>query len=466
MFTFNLEEKKYKNIHFIGIGGISMSGIAKLLIKNGYNVSGSDRNNSKEIELLQEAGAKIFIGQKKENIENPDLVVYTDAILPDNEELMKAQSLNVPCVTRGTFLGALMRNYNNSIAVSGSHGKSTTTSMISKILINSPFDPSILLGGNLDEIDGNVLCGSNNYLVTEACEFKANILHYYPSMAIILNIDEDHLDFYKNLDHIVDTFIGYMKNLDENSKAIINIDDPNCIPLLEHIKGGIITFGLSNPKATYNIINVTYDKVGHPCFEIENKKFGVHKFCLNIIGRHNIYNAAAAIIATYETGIDIEVIKKGISEYKNLHRRMEVYGTIGNGKKATILTDYGHHPKEIKSCLNSIAEHKEGRLVCIFQPHTYSRTKTLLDEFSKCFDDCDEVIVTEIYAAREKFDPTIHSIDLVEKLNKNKINAIYLKTFEEARDYIFDTFQDKDTIITTGCGNPHELARMIVDDYK
>ena len=180
MFKFNFNDKKYKNIHFIGIGGISMSGIAKLLLKKGYNISGSDRNTSKEIQILEQNGAKIFIGQKKENIENPDLIVYTDAILPDNEELIKAKSIGVPCVTRGQFLGALMRNYTHSIAISGSHGKSTTTSMISKILINSPFDPSILIGGNLDEIDGNVLCGNEDYLVTEACEFKANILHYYP----------------------------------------------------------------------------------------------------------------------------------------------------------------------------------------------------------------------------------------------------------------------------------------------
>lgn len=466
MFTFDFKNNNYKKIHFIGIGGISMSGIAKLLLNKGYQISGSDRNTSKEIQHLQQLGVKVYIGQRRENIKNPDLIIYTDAILPDNEELIRAKELNVPCVTRGQFLGALMRNYLHSIAISGSHGKSTTTSMISKILINSPFNPSILIGGNLDDIDGNVLCGSEDYLVTEACEFKANILHYYPSMAIILNIDADHLDFYKNIDHIVDTFIGYMKNLDENSKAIINIDDKNCLPLLEHIKGEAITFGMNNEKATYNITNISFDKVGHPCFDIENKKFGRHHFCLNIIGRHNIYNAAAAIIATYETEIDVETIKNAIKEYRNLHRRMEVYGTIGDEKKAVILTDYGHHPREIKSCLSSIAEHKKGRLVCIFQPHTYSRTKLLLNDFAKCFDDCDEVIVTEIYAAREKYDPTIHSIDLVEKLNKNKINAIYLKTFEEARDYIFETFKDNDTIITTGCGNPHVLAKMIVDDYK
>lgn len=466
MFKFDFNDKKYKNIHFIGIGGISMSGIAKLLLKKGYKISGSDENNSNEVENLKKLGAEISIGQRDENIKNPDLVVYTDAIFENNEELVKARSLNIPCVTRGMFLGALMRNYLHSIAISGSHGKSTTTSMIAKILINTSFDPSILIGGNFDEIDGNVLCGSENYLVTEACEFKANILHYYPSMAIVLNIDDDHLDFYKNLDHIVDTFIGYMKNLDENSKAIINIDDKNSLSLIDHIKGEVITFALENKNATYNITNISFDKVGHPCFDIESKNFGKHHFSLNIIGRYNIYNAAAAIIATYETGIDIETIKKAISEYKNLHRRMELYGTIGDYKKAIVLTDYAHHPKEIKNCLASISEHKKGRLICIFQPHTYSRTKFLLNDFAKCFGECDEVIVTEIFASREKFDPTIHSVDLVEKLNKNNVNAIYLKTFDEVKDYIFETFKDKDTILALGPGDINELGKMLVSDYK
>ena len=461
MFNFNLHDKNIKKIHFIGIGGVSMSGIAELLKFHDFQVSGSDRDDSDTLQHLRSIGIETYIGQKKENIKNPDLIIYTDAILPENEELIAAMNTGVPCVSRGVFLGALMRNYIYSIGVSGSHGKSTVTSMISKILVNSEVDPNILLGGKLDEINGNVHVGKSDYLLTEACEFKANILHYYPSMALVLNIDEDHLDFYKDLNHIVATFIGYMKNLSEDSKAIINIDDPNCLPLLEHIKGEILSFGIENDNAVYKITNITFDEIGHPSFDIISKRnnFGTQHFSLNIIGRYNIYNAAAAVIASFETGINLDIIKKSLNDYKNLHRRMEI---IGKYNDATIMTDYGHHPVEIKATLSALAEHKSKRLICVFQPHTYSRTKHLLEDFSHSFYDSDEVIVTEIFAARENFDPTIHSIDLVEKLRANGVNAIYLKTFEEARNYIQKIVESQDLVMTTGCGNPDVLAEMII----
>ncbi|MDL2311102.1 UDP-N-acetylmuramate--L-alanine ligase [Peptostreptococcaceae bacterium OttesenSCG-928-C18] len=461
MFNFKLNDKNIKKVHFIGIGGVSMSGIAQLLKFHEFDVSGSDRDDSETLDTLRSYGIKIYIGQKKENIDNPDLIVYTDAILPDNEELIAAQNSGSPCVTRGVFLGALMRNYKYSIGVSGSHGKSTTTSMIAKILVNSEVDPSILLGGKLDEIDGNVHCGKSDYLLTEACEFKANILNYYPSMAIILNIDEDHLDFYKDINHIVSTFIGYMKNLDEDSKALINLDDENCLPLLDHIKGEALTFGIENKDAVYNITNITFDEIGHPSFDITSSRnnFGTQHFSLSIIGRYNVYNSSAAIIASFESGIDIETIQNSINSYKNLHRRMEI---IGDYNGAIIMTDYGHHPVEIQVTLSALSEQKKEKLICVFQPHTYSRTKHLLNEFANSFYDADEVIVTEIYAAREKFDPTIHSIDLVEKLRENGVNAIYLKTFDEAKKYIQKKVKSKDIVLTTGCGNPDVLAKMIL----
>ncbi len=462
MFTFQLAEHRYHKIHFIGIGGVSMSGIAELLLANDYVVEGSDREESDKTEKLAGLGAKIYIGQKKENLNNPDLIVYTDAILPDNEELVAARSLGVPCVTRGVFLGALMRNYKHSIAISGSHGKSTTTSILSKILVNSPMDPTILLGGSLDEINGNVQIGQGEYLVTEACEFKANILYYYPSTVIILNIDEDHLDFYKSIDHIVDTFIGYMKNLDSDGKAIINLDDPNCHPLLDQVEGEVITFGMDNAEATYNITNIAFNDAGHPRFDLIMKDGRTEHFEMSIIGRYNIYNGVAAVIAAYETGIDLDTIRTSLKEYSNLHRRMEVYGEV---QGATIMTDYGHHPTEILSTLEALSEQTKNKLICVFQPHTFSRTKKLMDRFAEAFYAADEVIVTDIYAAREKFDPTIHSTDLVERLVANGVNARYIGDFESARDYVYDIAQQGDVVITTGCGNPHVLAHMIVDDY-
>lgn len=352
-----------------------------------------------------------------------------------------------------------MKNYKNSIAVSGSHGKSTATSMISKILMNSDKDPSILLGGELDEIDGNVHVGDKDFLVTEACEYKANIKYYYPSTVIILNIDEDHLDFYKDLGEIIETFKSYLRNQDSNSKTILNLNEENNKLVLDAVQGELITYGQDNEDADYNATNIKFDNLGRPSFDLHMKNGDVEHFELSILGRHNINNACAAIIATYENGVDIETIKKYLKEYKGLERRMEI---IGNVDGCNIMTDYGHHPSEISVTLNALAEHTEGRLRCVWQPHTYSRTKALFDDFVESFDDADEVIVTDIYAAREKFDPSITSEDVVNKMIETGRNAKYIADFEQARDYILDTIKKDDLVITTGCGNPDKLAKMIV----
>jgi UDP-N-acetylmuramate--alanine ligase len=461
MFEFNLDDHKYKNIHFIGIGGISMSGIAELLLEDGYNITGSDRRSTPLTDNLEKNGAKIYIGQSKDNIKNPDLVIYTDAIAEDNEELIAARKLDIPVVTRGVFLGELMKNYKKSIAVSGSHGKSTTTSMISKILINSTDDPTILLGGELEEIKGNVHVGSRDYLVTEACEYKGNIRYYFPSTVIVLNIDEDHLDYYKNIENIIDTFKVYLRNQDKDSKTIMNLNEENNRLIIDAVQGELITYAQENEDADYNAINIKFDDIGRPNFDLRMRDGSLEHFELNIIGRHNINNAMAAIVACYENGIDLETIRKNLKEYKGLARRMEI---VGNVNDTVIMTDYGHHPSEIKVTLNALAEHKEGRLICVWQPHTFSRTKALFDDFLTCFDDADEVIVTDIYAAREAFDPTIHSSQVVDAMKKLGKNAKYIPTFEEARDYIYTDIKPKDLVITTGCGTPDELARMIVED--
>lgn len=461
MFEFNLNEHDCKYVHFIGIGGISMSGIASLLLNKGYKISGSDRSMSDIVKNLEENGAEIFIGQKKENIKNPDLVVYTDAILDDNEELIAARKLDIPVVTRGVFLGALMRNYKHSIAVSGSHGKSTATSIISKILLNSDENASILLGGELDDMDGNVHVGDDKYLVTEACEYKGNIRYYYPQTVIILNIDEDHLDYYKDLDDIVETFKAYLRNQDKDSKTIVNLNEENNKLIFDAVQGELITYAQENFEADYVAHNIAFDEIGRPNFDLKMKNGNVEHFELGVIGRHNINNAMAAIISTYENGIDLDTIKENLRNYSGLKRRMEIIGHVND---ATIMTDYGHHPSEIDVTLEALEEHTEGRLVCVWQPHTYSRTKALFDDFLTCFDNADEVVVTDIYAAREKYDPSIHSKDVVDALKEKGINAKYLATFEEARDYVYEIASPKDLIITTGCGNPDVLAHMIVDD--
>lgn len=461
MFEFNLNEHNYNHVHFIGIGGISMSGIAALLLNKGYKISGSDRSMSDILENLKENGAEIYIGQRAENIKNPDLVVYTDAILDDNEELIAARKLDIPVVTRGVFLGTLMRNYKHSIAVSGSHGKSTATSIISKILLHSSEDASILLGGELDDMDGNVHVGDDKYLVTEACEYKGNIRYYYPQTVIILNIDEDHLDYYKDLDDIVETFKTYLRNQDENSKTILNLNEENNRLILDSVQGELITYAQENYDADYVAHNIAFDEIGRPNFDLKMKDGNIEHFELGVIGRHNINNAMAAIISTYENGIGLQTIKESLRNYTGLKRRMEIIGHVND---ATIMTDYGHHPSEIEVTLDALKEHTEGKLVCVWQPHTYSRTKALFDDFLTCFDSADEVIITDIYAAREKYDSSIHSKDVVDALKEKGINAKYLATFEEARDYVYEIANPADLIITTGCGNPDVLAHMIVDD--
>lgn len=465
MFNFDLyldlREGKIKKIHFLGIGGISMSGIALLLKSKGYEITGSDNKLSENVEHLMENDIEVYIGQKKENITDQDLFVYTDAIPENSEELIAARATGKPVVSRGVFLGALMRNYKQSIAISGSHGKSTTTSMMAKILIDSHDDASILLGGLLDDMKGNVKVGTSEILLTEACEFKGNILNYYPSTVVILNIDEDHLDYFKDLNHIVETFIGYIKNLDKYSKSIINYDDVNTHRLFEHVKGELITFSLHDENATYYVSDIEYDENSHPSFNLHMKDGKVENFYLQIIGKFNIINAVAAIIASYENGINIETIKESLKTYKTLHRRME---TVGRKNDALVITDYAHHPFEIKSTLSALKHSYKKNIIAVFEPHQYSRTKLLLDDFSKSFFDADETIIADIYAARDPFDDTIHSRDLVEKINQNGGNAKYIGDFESIVEYLNNHLTEDDLVITLGAGNADKLAKMIVND--
>src|SRR5699024_9794117 len=298
MFTFDINEHEYKHIHFIGIGGISMSGLAEILLEEGYSISGSDVNSSHITDTLRKQGAKIYKTHDKNNISGADLVIYTDAISKDNEELLISIEENIPTIDRATFLGALMKNYKNSIAVSGTHGKTTTTGMITSILNKSTLNPTILLGGVLDEINGNVKIGSKDYLLTEACEYKGNILKYHPTMAIILNMEEDHLDYFENINHIVDTFAEYAQNIDDNGYLIINADDIHSEKVLNTTSCNTVTFGI-NSEADYRAENISYNKKGYSKFILNVKNQEKYPVSLNVMGIHNLYNALASIAAAH-----------------------------------------------------------------------------------------------------------------------------------------------------------------------
>lgn len=458
MFEINIDDSKYKNIFFIGIGGISMSALAELMLYKGYKVYGSDRMPSINTEKLEKNGATIYYEHKKEHIENMDLVIFTDAISFDNEEYMAAVKEKIDLVDRATFLGAIMKNYKNSIAVSGTHGKTTTTSMITEIIKDLDLNPTIMLGGQLKDIDGNIKIGDENLFLTEACEYKANILKYFPTTEIILNIDEDHLDYFDNIDHIIRTFKGFTEKLNKDDYCIINIDDENTRKLLPIDNAKLITFAIDK-KADYMAKNIDFDMYGRPYYDLYYKDKYIGKVELAILGYHNIYNTLAAIGACHENGIDFEKCIKGIGDYKGVHRRLEFKGLYKNSR---VMDDYAHHPTEIKSSISAIKKSCKKRLFTVFQPHTFTRTKLLLDSFAKSFDQSDVIIITDIYAAREKDYGDIHSKTLVDAISNHHKNAIYIKEFSDIIKYLKENLKDDDTVVTMGAGNVYEIGQELL----
>ncbi|NMW84176.1 UDP-N-acetylmuramate--L-alanine ligase [Peptoniphilus sp. AGMB00490] len=460
MFEINIDDSKYKNIFFIGIGGISMSALAELMLYKGYNVYGSDRSPSINTEKLEKNGATIYYEHKKEHIDNMDLVVFTDAISFDNEEYMAAVKEKIDLVDRATFLGAIMKNYKYSIAVSGTHGKTTTTSMITEIIKDLEISPTIMLGGQLKDIDGNIKIGDEKLFLTEACEYKANILKYFPTTEIILNIDEDHLDYFDNIDHIIKTFKGYVDNLHKDNYVILNIDDENVNPLFPIDNCKVFTFGIKNNHANLRAKNIDFNEDGFPVYDLylDNKK--INHVELSVLGIHNVLNSLAAIAATYVNNIPLENAIVGLKNYKGVERRLEEKGYY-NGAK--IMDDYAHHPTEIKSSIHAIKNACKGKLYTIFQPHTYTRTKLLLDAFANSFDESDVIIITDIYAAREKDYGDIHSKTLRDAISEHRDNTFYISGFDDIVKFIKENIKKDDVVVTMGAGDVYKIGEMILE---
>ena len=459
MFEINIDDSKYKNIFFIGIGGISMSALAELMLHKGYKVYGSDRMPSKNTEKLEKNGATIYYEHKKEHIENMDLVIFTDAISFDNEEYMAAVKEKIDLVDRATFLGAIMKNYKKSIAVSGTHGKTTTTSMITEIIKDLDLNPTIMLGGQLKDIDGNIKIGDENLFLTEACEYKANILKYFPTTEIILNIDEDHLDYFDNIDHIIRTFKGYVDNLHADDYVILNVDDENVDTLFPIDNCKVFTFGIKN-DADLRAKNIDFSEDGFPTYDLYLRGEKICHVELSVLGRHNVLNSLAAIAATYVNNIPIEDAIIGLKNYKGVERRLEEKGYY---KGTKIMDDYAHHPTEIKSSIHAIKNACKGKLYTIFQPHTYTRTKLLLDAFANSFDESDVIIITDIYAAREKDYGDIHSKTLRDAISDHRDNVFYISGFEDIVKFIKENIKKDDVVVTMGAGDVYKIGEMILE---
>lgn len=446
------------HIHFIGIGGISMSGLACIAMKNGYTVSGSDRSDSDIVKHLKDMGAKVYIGHDAKNVEGADLAVHTAAVHDDNPEMRACKEKGIRLVDRAEFLGAIMQNYSHAVGVSGTHGKTTTTGMISHALINAGLDPTISIGGELDLIGGNVHCGTGDYFVTEACEYTNSFLKFFPTVALITNIEEDHLDFFSGIEEIRQSFRKFAELTRGIGKVVAMADDDNVKKALEGCEGlDIITYGMDAARDYYPE-NIQYH-AGFPSFDVMHGGKKICSVSLNVPGRHNILNALASIAVCEILGVSPEAAAKGIETFKGTHRRFEKKGFL-NG--AVVIDDYAHHPTEIKATLSAAKAFEHKKIWCVFQPHTYSRTRTLWNEFVEAFDDADVLIMTHIYPAREVFDGVTKPEKLAEDIkNRRGVNAIYIEDFSDIEYYLRQHVAKGDIVFTMGAGDVTEIGKAL-----
>ncbi|MCL1998348.1 MAG: UDP-N-acetylmuramate--L-alanine ligase [Turicibacter sp.] len=451
-----------KQIHFIGIGGISMSGLAELLHKNGHIVSGSDWAKSDITAYLESIGITVKIGNKPDYItKNIDLVVYTAAVKPDNPEFAQAVKQNIPTINRAELLGLIMQNYQHTVAVAGVHGKTTTTSIVAKILLAADCNPTISIGGLMDmgETTSNLHIGGSKYLVLEACEYFDSFLQLFPQIGIILNIDADHLDYFKTLDGLVDSFVKFAQNIAKKGTLIIHAQNPYLKDITEGLECDVILYDLKRTKGLW-ARNIRYSK-GKPIFSIMHNEEELAEVTLNLYGEHNIENVLAAAAAALSLGLPISKIQKGLSGAVSPKRRFEYKGAV-NG--VAIIDDYAHHPTEMQASLKTAKQLGYKRIICAFQSHTYSRTANLLEEFARSFENADIVLVLPIYAARET-EPGLPN-SLAKKLTK-QIQALgkeaYFGDFDFAAEWIKKNSKAEDLLITMGAGDVHILGERFLN---
>lgn len=456
---YQIDFQKPLHIHFIGIGGISMSGLAEILIGEGFTVSGSDAKESPLTKSLEAKGAKIFYGQRASNImDTTEAVVYTAAIHPDNPEFARAKEKNLPMLTRAQLLGQIMRNYETPIAISGTHGKTTTTSMVSHILLEGKCDPTISVGGILPAIGGNIRVGESETFVTEACEYTNSFLSFFPKISIILNIDADHLDFFKDLDDIRNSFRRFTELLPSDGTLIINADIPDYQEITKGLPCQVVTYGLEQ-EADYQAKDITFDKYGHASFTVYKNGRKTGSYYLKVPGMHNVSNALASIALGHLLGLSEEVIIKGLGSFTGTDRRFQYKGEVAG---VTVIDDYAHHPTEIEATLHAAGNYPHQKVWCVFQPHTYTRTKALLPEFAKALALADHVVLADIYAARETDTLGISSEDLQKCIQELGTPCEYFPTFDEIENFLLENCSRGDLLITMGAGDVVNIGEHLL----
>ncbi len=457
--TYQIDFHKPVHVYFIGIGGISMSGLAEILLKEGFTISGSDARESALTIHLEKAGAKVFYGQTADHItEDIDVVVYTAAIHDDNPEFAAAKAANLPMLARAELLGQIMRNYPTAIAVAGTHGKTTTTSMLSTILLKAKKDPTITVGGILPQIGGNIRVGHSDTFLTEACEYTNSFLSFYPTVGIILNIEADHMDFFKNLQEIRTSFHRFAALLPEDGLLVLDSAIEHSEEITKDIRARVITCGLTGNE-DYTAKDITYNEKGCASFTLCHKGNALGIVSLLVPGIHNVSNALSALSASLELGIDFEKAVLGLLDFQGTERRFQYKGMV-NG--ITIIDDYAHHPTEITATLKAALHYPHRDIWCVFQPHTYTRTQAFLTDFAKALSLADHVVLTDIYAAREINTIGITSLALKEELEKLGKQCDYFSSFDEIEKFLLKKCMHGDLLITMGAGDVLNIGENLL----
>ena len=455
MFEIDVLLKQVKRVHFIGIGGSGMCPLAEILHKEGYLLSGSDNNETDTLARIRSLGIPVTMGQKAENIIGAEMIVYTAALLPDNPELVAAKASGIPTFERSKLLGAVTRIYPNSICISGTHGKTTACSMLTQVLIEADFDPTAVIGGKLPLTGSNGIVGHSEHMVCEACEFVDTFLDLSPDIAVVLNVDEDHLDYFKTFENLKRSFTKFASMA--TKMIIYNGDDihsaESVIPAANESGKPLVTFGF-NDGNDYQAVDVQLENE-FASFVLKRYGENLGRITLGVPGKHHVYNALAVTASAMESGVDFEQCVKGIADFAGAGRRFEILAKL-NG--ITIADDYAHHPKELEVTLNTAMKMGFNKVWAVFQPFTYSRTSILFDEFVRVLKIPDKCIMTEIMGSREVNTYGIYTSQLAEKIP----GSVWFNTFDEVAKYAVDNAEKGDLIITLGCGDIYKAAKIMI----
>ncbi len=446
-----------KRIHLIGIGGCSMNGLALILKSQGHEVTGSDRERTQFTDALDLEEIRYSVGHTGEYVEDADLVIYSAAIKQDNPERVLAREKGIPELERSVALGQISERYPEVVAIAGCHGKTTITSMLAVIHAQAKTEATIHVGGYVEFLAGGVHVGNRDLFVTEACEYVESFLTLKPTVALINNIDDDHLDYYENIDAIVAAFERFLALLPQDGTFIACVDDPRVKALADQSDKNVVTYGLTG--GDYTVADIQFDALGNAGFDVLRRGEKIGRVQLSVPGMHNVVNALGAIAVSDRYGIPFETIASALNAFQNTRRRFEFYGER-NGVK--VFHDYGHHPNEIRATLDAATRVPHNKLYCVFQCNSYTRARTLFCNNVTCFTDADRVLVPDIYPGREKDTGIVHARDMVAAINEESDNAVYIPTFEEIRLYLDEHAEPGDLVVTVGSGDVYRQTKKLL----